>query len=174
MGYIQTRSCALPQRRLGNTVLPSTISLKPASTIAEICKLGIITTDETRLRQVVINMLSNAGKFTSKGAVILGVKRAAGGGADTVVISVKDTGIGISRANIEKLFTDFSQAEVSTATKYGGTGLGLALCRGLCRLMRGEISVESEVGRGSTFTVRLPVDVRPGLGAPPGSNALTA
>ena len=137
-------------------------------------ELGIISTDETRLRQVVINMLSNAGKFTSKGAVILGVKRAAGGGADTVVISVKDTGIGISRANIERLFTDFSQAEVSTATKYGGTGLGLALCRGLCRLMRGEISVESEVGRGSTFTVRLPVDVRPGLGAPPASNALAA
>jgi len=136
--------------------------------------LGIISTDETRLRQVVINLLSNAGKFTSRGSVVLGVDRAARGGADTVVISVKDTGIGISRANIEKLFTDFSQAEVSTATKYGGTGLGLALCRGLCRLMQGEISVESEVGRGSTFTVRLPVEVRPGLVAPPASDAVAA
>ncbi|MDQ6680218.1 MAG: HAMP domain-containing histidine kinase [Pseudomonadota bacterium] len=136
--------------------------------------LGVISTDETRLRQVVFNLLSNAGKFTSRGAVILGVSRAAFGDADRVVISVKDTGIGISQANIEKLFTDFSQAEASTATKYGGTGLGLALSRSLCHLMRGEISVESEVGRGSTFTVRLPVEARPGLVAPPALHALAA
>jgi signal transduction histidine kinase len=116
--------------------------------------LGTVFTDETRLRQIVFNLLSNAGKFTSKGVVTLGVSRA----ADAFVISVKDTGIGISRDNIEKLFTDFSQAEASTSTKYGGTGLGLALCRRLCHLMGGEISVESDVGRGSTFAVRLPVE----------------
>jgi signal transduction histidine kinase len=120
--------------------------------------LGVISTDETRLRQVVFNLLSNAGKFTSRGSVILGVSRDALGDADTAVISVKDTGIGISRANVDKLFTNFSQAEASTATKYGGTGLGLALSRSLCRLMGGEIGVESEVGRGSTFTVRLPAE----------------
>ncbi|HEX2829612.1 MAG TPA: HAMP domain-containing sensor histidine kinase [Burkholderiales bacterium] len=119
--------------------------------------LGTVFTDETRLRQIVFNLLSNAGKFTSKGVVTLGVSRA----ADTFVISVKDTGIGISRDNIEKLFTDFSQADASTSTKYGGTGLGLALSRSLCHLMGGEISVESDVGRGSTFTVRLPVEARP-------------
>jgi len=119
--------------------------------------LGTVFTDETRLRQIVFNLLSNAGKFTSRGVVTLGVSRA----ADTFVISVKDTGIGISRDNIEKLFTDFSQAEASTSTKYGGTGLGLALCRNLCHLMGGEISVESELGRGSTFAVRLPVEAGP-------------
>jgi signal transduction histidine kinase len=119
--------------------------------------LGTAFIDETRLRQIVFNLLSNAGKFTSRGVVSLSISRA----ADTLVISVKDTGIGISPANIEKLFTDFSQAEASTSTKYGGTGLGLALCRSLCHLMRGEISVKSEVGRGSTFTVRLPVDAGP-------------
>ena len=119
--------------------------------------LGTVFTDETRLRQIIFNLLSNAGKFTSRGVVTLGISRA----ADTLVISVKDTGIGIAPANIEKLFTDFSQAETSTATKYGGTGLGLALCRSLCQLMRGEISVKSEVGRGSSFTVRLPVEAGP-------------
>lgn len=116
--------------------------------------LGTVMIDETRLRQIVFNLLSNAGKFTSKGVVTLSISRA----ADTFVISVKDTGIGISRQNIEKLFTDFSQAEASTAAKYGGTGLGLALCRSLCHLMGGEISVESDVGRGSTFSVRLPIE----------------
>lgn len=120
--------------------------------------LGTIRADETRLRQIVINLLSNAGKFTHRGAVILGVNRSAAASGELVVISVRDTGIGISQANIDKLFTNFSQAEVSTAAKYGGTGLGLALSRNLCHLMQGEISVESEVGHGSTFTVRLPVE----------------
>lgn len=125
--------------------------------------LGTVFTDETRLRQIVFNLLSNAGKFTSRGVVTLGVSRA----ADTFVISVKDTGIGISRDNIEKLFTDFSQADASTSAKYGGTGLGLALCRNLCHLLGGEISVESDLGQGSTFAVRLPVEagLRPAAAA---------
>lgn len=139
--------------------------------------LGSFRADETRLRQIVINLLSNAGKFTHRGVVILGVSRTASPGAERVVISVKDTGIGISRANIDKLFTNFSQAEVSTATKYGGTGLGLALSRNLCHLMQGEISVESEVGRGSTFTVQLPAESRPDpvvASVPPATHALAA
>ena len=136
--------------------------------------LGVISTDETRMRQVLINLLSNAGKFTSKGVVTLGVRRAAHGVVDTVLISVKDTGIGISSANIERLFTHFNQADASTAAKYGGTGLGLALSRTLCRLMHGDISVESEVGQGSTFTVRLPVECRCSADAPRASNAVAA
>ena len=135
--------------------------------------LGSICADETRLRQIVINLLSNAGKFTHQGVVTLGVSRSASGGTDSITISVKDTGIGISPANLEKLFTNFSQAEVSTATKYGGTGLGLALSRNLCHLMHGEISVESEVGRGSIFTVRLPAGNQPDPAVvPPAPDAL--
>ena len=119
--------------------------------------LGTICADETRLRQVVINLLSNAGKFTHQGSVIFSVSRVSGAESDSLEIFVKDTGIGISQANIEKLFTSFNQAEVSTSSKYGGTGLGLALSRNLCHLMGGEINIESEVGHGSTFTVRIPV-----------------
>ena len=80
-----------------------------------------------------------------------------------------DTGIGISSEQITRLFTDFSQAEPGTAAKYGGTGLGLALSRKLCLLMRGQIGVESEVGRGSTFTVTIPVGdtTDTSTGAPP-------
>lgn len=136
--------------------------------------LGSICADETRLRQIVINLLSNAGKFTHRGVVTLGVDRDSCDGRDSIVISVKDTGIGISRANIDKLFTSFSQAEASTATEYGGTGLGLALSRNLCHLMHGEIGVESEVGQGSTFTVRLPAENHPDPAAVPASDALTA
>ena len=116
--------------------------------------LGSIQADAMRLRQIVINLLSNAGKFTQRGSVTFAVTRS---GTDSVEISVRDTGIGISQANLDKLFTNFSQAEVSTAAKYGGTGLGLALSRNLCHLMGGEIHVESQAGEGSTFTVRLPV-----------------
>ena len=97
------------------------------------------------LRQVVINLLSNAGKFTKNGAVTLRVNRAIAEGRDTIVISVEDTGIGISPVQLDKLFTEFNQAEASTSSRYGGTGLGLAVSRKLCQLMRGDISVASQV-----------------------------
>jgi signal transduction histidine kinase len=119
-------------------------------------ELGTVVSDETRLRQAVINLLSNAGKFTTDGVVILRIARQRSAVRDEIVISVEDTGIGISAGSLEKLFTDFNQAEVSTATKYGGTGLGLALSRKLCQLMQGDISVISEVDRGSIFTIRVP------------------
>ena len=120
--------------------------------------LGSAVTDETRLRQVVINLLSNAGKFTKNGIVTLRVNRSFEEGRDMIVISVEDTGIGISPMQLEKLFTEFNQAEASTSSKYGGTGLGLAVSRKLCHLMRGDIGVTSAVGLGSTFTLRIPAD----------------
>jgi signal transduction histidine kinase len=123
--------------------------------------LGTIVTDETRLRQVVINLLSNAGKFTRDGKVTLRVKRDSTAAGDMISISVNDTGIGIAPENLERLFTDFNQAERSTSRRYGGTGLGLALSRRLCQLMAGDIYVESLVGKGSTFTVCLPAEPPP-------------
>ena len=118
--------------------------------------LGAVTTDQTKLRQVVLNLLSNSAKFTKKGQVTLSAKRESTPGGDWIEISVQDTGIGISQAEIAKLFQNFAQAKATTAGQYGGTGLGLAVSQKLCALMGGGISVASQVGRGATFTVRLP------------------
>ncbi len=118
--------------------------------------LGTVVTDPRRLRQALLNLLSNAAKFTKRGRVSLSVQRIATDANDRVVISVRDTGIGISRESVGKLFTDFNQAELSTSSKFGGTGLGLALSQSLCRMMRGEITVESEYGKGSCFVITLP------------------
>lgn len=121
--------------------------------------LGSITTDQTKLRQVVLNLLSNAAKFTQGGAVTLAVRRDARPGGDWIEIRVDDTGIGIAEADLAKLFQDFAQVSAATAGKYGGTGLGLAVSQKLCALMGGGISVRSEVGRGSSFIVRMPAVV---------------
>jgi signal transduction histidine kinase len=118
--------------------------------------LGTVVTDPRRLRQALLNLLSNAAKFTKRGRVTLSVQRVGSGGGDRVLISIRDTGIGISREGVLKLFTDFNQADSSTSSKFGGTGLGLALSQSLCRMMRGEITVESEYGKGSCFTIKLP------------------
>jgi len=128
---------------------------------------GVASTDETRLRQVVINLLSNAGKFTRSGKVTLRVNRVTDPAGDSVVISVQDTGVGISPASLEGLFANFSQADASTASTYGGAGLGLALSRQLCELMHGELTVESRVGQGSTFTLRIPAVIEPTPSAEP-------
>jgi len=118
--------------------------------------LGIVISDATRLRQAILNLLSNAGKFTKEGRVTLQVTRDKGEAEDWIEIAVSDTGIGISKENLQKLFQDFNQAEASTASKYGGTGLGLALSQNLCRMMGGDISVQSEYGKGSRFAIRIP------------------
>jgi signal transduction histidine kinase len=118
--------------------------------------LGIVISDATRLRQAILNLLSNAGKFTKQGRITLQVTRDRGEAEDWIGIAVSDTGIGITKENLQKLFQDFNQAEASTASKYGGTGLGLALSQNLCRMMGGDISVHSEYGKGSRFTIRIP------------------
>ena len=118
--------------------------------------LGIVISDATRLRQAILNLLSNAGKFTKKGRVTLRITREKGDAEDWIRIAVSDTGIGISPDNLQNLFQDFNQGDASTSSKYGGTGLGLALSQNLCRMMGGDILVESEVGRGSRFTIRVP------------------
>jgi signal transduction histidine kinase/CheY-like chemotaxis protein len=121
--------------------------------------LGEVEGDITKLRQVALNLLSNAAKFTKDGRIVMSVAREPARNGDRIRIAVRDTGIGISRDNLSKLFQNFSQAEVWTSTKYGGTGLGLSLTQKLCRLMGGEVTVESELGQGSCFTIRLPASL---------------
>jgi signal transduction histidine kinase/CheY-like chemotaxis protein len=114
--------------------------------------LGTIESDAVKLRQALLNLMSNAGKFTHEGCVTLTAEQKDG----WVSIAVRDTGAGISPDNIANLFQNFGEAEGATSSKYGGTGLGLALSQKLCRLMGGDISVVSEVGKGSCFTIQLP------------------
>ncbi len=118
---------------------------------------GEMRADLTKVRQALFNLLSNACKFTERGTVTLAATREAGGGF--IVFTVSDTGIGLTEEQIGRLFQEFTQAEASTSKRFGGTGLGLALSRRLCRLMGGDVTVESTPGRGSTFTVRLPAEV---------------
>ncbi len=119
--------------------------------------LGTMHTDLTRTRQVLLNLLSNAAKFTEDGTITLTARRAREGpDGEAIVLKVADTGIGMTPDQVAKLFQPFSQAETSTAARYGGTGLGLAISRRFCQLMGGDVTVESEAGVGSTFTVTLP------------------
>jgi anti-sigma regulatory factor (Ser/Thr protein kinase) len=107
-----------------------------------------------RLRQILLNLLSNACKFTKGGEVKLGVKRVVDG-RNWIEIAVTDTGIGMTPEQQVKLFEEFTQADSSTARQYVGTGLGLAITRKLARMMGGDVTVTSEPGKGSVFTVRL-------------------
>ena len=126
--------------------------------------VGMVDLDASKLRQAIANLVSNAGKFTRNGTVTVTVRVQDG----FVSIAVRDTGIGIKKENLAHLFQNFVEAEESTSSKYGGTGLGLALSQKLCRLMDGDISVESEVGKGSCFTINVPVSIRKeGEGAEP-------
>ena len=108
-----------------------------------------------RLRQILLNLLSNACKFTKEGEVKLRARKV-GNGGDWVELSVSDTGIGMTPEQQAKLFEEFTQADASTAQRFGGTGLGLAITRKLARMMGGDVTVTSEPGKGSVFTVRLP------------------
>ena len=117
--------------------------------------LGALTVDPLRLRQILLNLLSNACKFTKEGEVKLQARRMANG-RDVIELSVSDTGIGMTPEQQAKLFEEFTQADATTAQRFGGTGLGLAIARKLARMMGGDVTVTSEPGKGSAFTVRLP------------------
>ena len=120
---------------------------------------GTMHGDLTKTRQILLNLLSNAGKFTSDGTVTIDVRRAALHGEDCVEFSVTDTGVGMSEEQTRKVFEPFTQADVTTTRRYGGTGLGLAIVSRFCDLMGGTVSVESRLGAGSRFAVRLPVEM---------------
>jgi GAF domain-containing protein len=117
--------------------------------------LGTLTVDPMRLRQILLNLLSNAFKFTKEGEVKLAARKVSNG-SSVVEFAVSDTGIGMTAEQQAKLFEEFTQADASTAQRFGGTGLGLAITRKLARLMGGDVTVTSEPGKGSVFTVRLP------------------
>jgi signal transduction histidine kinase/CheY-like chemotaxis protein len=128
-------------------------------------EIGVMHADATRMRQVLFNLLSNASKFTEKGRITLRVTRSTEDGAEWVRFVIQDTGIGMTPDQTAKLFQAFTQADASTGRKYGGTGLGLAICRRFCRMMGGDVTVESELGRGTTFTARIPAKVVPDAAA---------
>ena len=115
--------------------------------------LAPITVDPMRLRQILLNLVSNACKFTKQGEVTLKARK---DGGDWIELAVSDTGIGMTSEQQAKLFEEFSQADATTAQRFGGTGLGLAIARKLARMMGGDVTVASEPGKGSVFTLRLP------------------
>jgi GAF domain-containing protein/CheY-like chemotaxis protein len=121
--------------------------------------IGLMHADLTKVRQALFNLLSNACKFTEQGTVALTVIRDATPAQDWLVFGVADTGIGMTAEQLARLFEAFIQADAATTRRYGGTGLGLALSRRLCRMMGGDVTAASEAGRGSTFTIRLPARV---------------
>ena len=127
--------------------------------IAQDPDLTSLRTDRMRLRQILLNLLSNAARFTVRGDILVSVQREVAGGIDWIAFRVTDTGVGISEEHIGRLFEEFGQAGPSTGRQYGGTGLGLAISDRLCRLMGGRITVESKLGIGSTFVVHLPLSL---------------
>ena len=135
---------------------------KNANTLQAQCDdSGTLRADLTKVRQVLFNLLSNACKFTEGGSIGFAARREEDAdGQEWVVFTVRDTGIGMSLEQIEKLFQPFTQADASTTREYGGTGLGLTISRHFCQMMGGDITIESELGQGSVFTVRLPAQVR--------------
>jgi signal transduction histidine kinase len=134
------------------------LAARNANQVAVQCdaEIGTLHADQMRLRQALLNLMSNANKFTDQGTITIDARQDQEGGRDWVSIAVTDTGIGMTAEQMNKLFQEFSQADASTTRKYGGTGLGLAISKRFCQMMAGDITVASEPGRGSTFTIRLP------------------
>jgi two-component system, NtrC family, sensor kinase len=118
--------------------------------------IGTMHADQMRLRQALLNLMSNANKFTDRGTISIDARQGQENGRDWIALAVTDTGIGMTPEQMGKLFQEFSQASSTTASKYGGTGLGLAISKRFCQMMGGDITVESAPGCGSTFTIRLP------------------
>ena len=151
--FIETFAIAPLMQEISDTLHP--LLAKNRNTLVINCPsdMGTMRSDITKLRQSLFNLLSNASKFTEQGTVTLTVERRE---PEWITFSVSDTGIGMTPEQQAKLFQAFSQADVSTTRKYGGTGLGLVITQQFCKLLGGDIQVESEAGQGTTFTIRLP------------------
>ncbi|MGI8618131.1 MAG: ATP-binding protein [Gemmatimonadaceae bacterium] len=140
---------------VANTITP--LVRKNANTLEVACApdVGTMQSDHVKVRQILLNLLSNACKFTENGLIRMEAERASTPDGEYIELRVRDTGIGMSADQIDRVFEAFAQAEISTTRKYGGTGLGLALTGHYCRMLGGEVSVESEPGVGSVFTARI-------------------
>lgn len=147
-------------REVGNTLTPLVKKRGNQLVVSAAPDLGSIQADLTKLRQCLLNLLSNASKFTEKGTVRLHVERFTREGVAFIRFAVSDTGIGMTPEQLGRLFQAFQQADSATSRKYGGTGLGLVITKKFCELMGGNVSVSSEPGKGSTFTLELPAEVR--------------
>ena len=123
------------------------------------CGNKIMCSDRTKIRQCLFNLISNAAKFTEGGEITFGASILNRDGIPTVMFRVRDTGIGMSKQQCAKVFDSFTQADESTTRKFGGTGLGLAITRSFCEMLSGEIGVESTPGEGTTFTMKLPLEL---------------
>ncbi len=157
--YVESFDLASLVSEVASTVTPLMEKNGNTLTVETADDLGDVRSDLTKTRQILFNLLSNASKFTEQGRVRLVVRRA--NPANMIVFEISDSGIGMSPEQLTRLFRPFSQADASTARNYGGTGLGLALCKRFCQVMGGRIDVDSELGEGTTFTVRLPGDMDP-------------
>jgi GAF domain-containing protein/DNA-binding response OmpR family regulator len=157
--YLESFDVATLIRDIAAVIQP--LAAKNANRLEVTCPESAATmrADLTKVRQALFNLLSNACKFTDRGTVALTVSREHGEDQDWLRFGVSDTGIGMTSEQLARLFEAFSQADAATTRKYGGTGLGLVLSRRLCRMMGGDVTVESESGRGSVFTIRLPAVV---------------
>ena len=154
--HLETFPLAPVIEDIAKTIEP--MATKNANQIVIDCPsdLGTMHADQTRFRQALLNLAGNANKFTEKGTVTIAAQPQRLDGRDMITVAVTDTGIGMTEEQMSRLFQEFSQADASTTRKYGGTGLGLAISQHFCRMMGGDITVESKPGQGSIFTIRLP------------------
>jgi signal transduction histidine kinase len=124
--------------------------------------IELMRSDLTKIKQVLLNVLGNAIKFTENGEIQFTVQTCREANQDWVVFEVKDTGIGMTEVQLQKVFEKFTQADAAITSKYGGTGLGMAICKKICELLHGDIRVISQKGQGSTVTIALPQLELPG------------
>lgn len=154
--YLETFELPAMLREVEATIQPLVTKNNNRLIVEVAPDIGAMRADLTKVRQTLFNLLSNASKFTQEGTITLSVRSQ----EDQVFFSIRDTGIGMTGEQMDKLFQAFSQADASTSRKYGGTGLGLAISKRFCEMMGGDLTVVSKENEGSEFTVRLPRHVR--------------
>lgn len=161
--FLETSDVADLMRDVQATVAPLMAKNRNSFVLDLEGDLGKMHSDQTKLRQNLFNLLSNAAKFTEEGRVTLTLRRDKRPDGDWLMFKVSDTGIGMTPEQQERLFDAFTQADASTTRNYGGTGLGLSITRSFCRMIGGVVTVESELGKGSTFTMEIPAEFKKNL-----------